>query len=229
MAYPPPLPYGNDERMARTSVAERPDAPPVREQLARAAFELFAERGFHRVTLDEVSARAGVTKGSLYWHYNSKKEVILAAAGVYYREWLQQAHAAVASTTDPLEQVRRVWRMSIDTCLFNRAKRTFSTEMFALGLHDPEIRASWAQFYDSVRELFAGLIRAACNTAGLTIADPHGLADWMLATFEGMKHRASFAPQTCTRAERDALVEDFMWTLLAAADRASAGRVAAAR
>ncbi len=209
--------------MVRTSTATRTESPHVREQLARAALELFGERGFHRVTLDDISAGAGVTKGSLYWHYKSKKEVILAAAGVYYREWLQRAHAEIAARSDPLEQIRGFWRVSIDTCLFNRGKRTFSTELFAMGLHDAEIRASWAQFYDAVRELLAGLIHAACNTTGLQMADPHRLADWMLATFEGIKHRASFAPQICTRAERNATVEDFMRTLLAA-DRASDDR-----
>ncbi len=208
--------------MARTTSQKQAETPHSKDQLAQAAYELFAERGFNRVTLDEISARAGVTKGSLYWHYKSKKEVILAAAGVYYRDWLQQAYAEIATTTDPVEQIRRVWRISIDTCLFNRGKRTFSTEMFALGLHDRETRASWAQFYDTVRELFVGLIQGVCNSAGFEISEPRRLADWMLATFEGMKHRASFAPQTCTRTERDAIVEDFMWVLFSAADRSAA-------
>ena len=190
-------------------------APHMKEELAQSALDLFAERGIRAVTLDAIAARVGVTKGSLYWHYQSKKEVILAAAGVYYRDWLQRAHAEIAATKDPLEQIRRVWRMSVEMCLFDRAKRVFSTEIFSLSLHDPEIRASWAQFYDSVRELFVGLVQAAVNAGHLHVRDSRRTADWMLATFEGVKHRASFQPQTCTRAERDALVEGFMQILAA--------------
>ncbi len=190
-------------------------APHMREELARAAFELFSERGIGGVTLDEVAARAGVTKGSLYWHFKSKKDLVLAAAQIYYRTWLELAHAEAATTQDPLEQVRRLWRMSINRCLFDRPKRAFSTELFALGLHDPEIRSSWGQFYDSVREIFVGLIRAATNAGKLRIDDPRRAADWVLATFEGIKHRASFQPQLCTPAEQDALVEGFMRQLLA--------------
>ena len=126
----------------------------MKDQLAKAAFELFAEQGVRGVTLDAVSRRAGVSKGSLYWHYGSKREVILAAASFYYRDWLFRAHAAAAATTDPLEKIRRVWRMSVDTCLFDRARRAFSTEIFALSLRDAEVRQSWSQFYDSVFELF---------------------------------------------------------------------------
>ena len=190
-------------------------APHMKEELAQSALDLFAERGIRAVTLDAVAAKAGVTKGSLYWHYQSKKEVILAAAGIYYRDWLQRAHAEIAATNDPLEQIHRVWRMSVEMCLFDRAKRVFSTEIFSLSLHDPEIRASWAQFYDSVRELFVGLVQAAVNAGRLHVRDSRRTADWMLATFEGIKHRASFQPQTCTRAERDALVEGFMQILAA--------------
>jgi TetR/AcrR family transcriptional regulator, cholesterol catabolism regulator len=185
------------------------------EELAQSAFDLFAARGIRNVTLDDVAADAGVTKGSFYWHYKSKKELILATAALYYRDWHQRAHEEIAAVGDPLEQLRRVWQVSVDVCLFDRAKRTFSTEIFAMGLHDPEIRASWAQFYDSVRELYAGLIRAATNAGQLGPLDPHRTADWILATFEGTKHRASFQPQMCTAAERDLLVDSFMLTLRA--------------
>jgi len=190
----------------------------MREEFARLASRLFSERGINHVSLDEIAAQAGVTKGSLYWHYRSKKELILAAAAIYYRDWLERAHSTIASTRDPLEQIRQVWRMSIDMCLFDRGKRAFSTELFALGLHDPEIRASWGQFYDTVRELYVGLIQAACHSGQLQIADPRRTADWVLATFEGIKHRAAFQPQVCTCTERDALVEDCMRGLLSSSE-----------
>lgn len=192
-------------------------APHMRDELAQSAFELFAARGIRNVTLDDVAAQAGVTKGSFYWHYRSKKELILAAAALYYRQWQQQAHQQIATVSDPLAQLRRVWQVSVDMCLFDRANRVFSTEIFALGLHDPELGASWAQFYDSVRELYAGLILSAIKAGKLGPLDPHRTADWMLATFEGIKHRASFQPQMCTPAERDLLIENFMRTLAALA------------
>lgn len=39
-------------------------APQMPAKLAEAAFELFGQRGFVNVTIDEIAARAGVTKGS---------------------------------------------------------------------------------------------------------------------------------------------------------------------
>jgi AcrR family transcriptional regulator len=199
------------------------ETPHIRESLAQSAYELFGERGINRVTLDEIAANAGVTKGCLYWYYKSKKELILAAAAVYYRNWQQQAHEAIGRASDPLDRIRSAWQASVNMCLFDRGKRRFSTEMFALGLEDPEIRASWAQFYDTVRELYVSLICAACTAGRLKVSDPRWLADWLLASFEGIKHRASFEPQVCTPRESSRTVDAMMRMLELASDSEPAG------
>ena len=49
-----------------------------REQLIRAALELFLKEGFHAVGVDAIAKRANVTKKTLYHHFKSKDELILA-------------------------------------------------------------------------------------------------------------------------------------------------------
>jgi AcrR family transcriptional regulator len=44
-------------------------APQMPAKLAASAFELFGQRAFSDVTIDEIAAHAGVTKGSFYSHY----------------------------------------------------------------------------------------------------------------------------------------------------------------
>jgi AcrR family transcriptional regulator len=190
----------------------------MREELARSALELFAARGIHRVTLDDVAAQAGVTKGSFYWHYRSKKELILASAAMYYRDWHEVASRAIAEAATPMDQIRAVWTISIEMCLFDSTKRVFSTEIFAMALHDPELRSSWSDFYISVRDLLTTLVQNAAQAGQIRASDPQAVAEWMLSTFEGIKHRASFQPQMCTRKQRDALVDGFLRILRAASD-----------
>ncbi len=181
-------------------------APQMRAKLAKSAFELFARQGIKNVNLDEVAAHAGVTKGSLYWHYKSKKEVILAACAYYYRRWQRQAHAQIALDNDPLKQLKRVLRFSVQSCLFDRTNRVFTSEILALSLQDSDILASWAQFYDTVRELFIGLVQAAVARGQLKMDDARTAVDWMLATIKGIMQRGSFEPQICTPSQREVLV-----------------------
>lgn len=42
----------------------------------QAGFDLFHKRGFARVSMDDIAAAAGVTKRSLYYHYDSKDALV---------------------------------------------------------------------------------------------------------------------------------------------------------
>ncbi len=47
-------------------------------ELTAAALELFVEKGFAATRLDEIAARAGVSKGTLYLYFDSKEELFKA-------------------------------------------------------------------------------------------------------------------------------------------------------
>ena len=183
----------------------------MREKLAECAFDLFAQRGFRSVNLDQITSQAGVTKGSLYWHYKSKKEVILAACDLYYQNWF-------ACTTDEIEQagddvvaaLRGVLRFSVISCLFDQKNRVFTTEVFALSLQDPDVRESWAAFYQGVRTRFIQLVEAANDAGKMSVSPPSHAVDMMLSAIEGIKLRAVFEPEIC---EQDG-IEGFVESLL---------------
>lgn len=54
----------------------RKDARP--EEIIAAALELFVERGFASTRLDDVAARAGVSKGTLYLYFENKEDLFKA-------------------------------------------------------------------------------------------------------------------------------------------------------
>lgn len=185
-------------------------ASQMRHKLAKSAFQLFAKRGIKCVNLDEVAANAGVTKGSLYWHYKSKKEVILAACDHYYRQWHRRADAAVAEDDDPLRQFERVVRFSVQSCLYDRTNRVFTSEVLALSLQDRDVLAARANFYHTVCARYTGLLEAACARGQIQVADPLAAVRWMVAAIDGIKQRATFDPAICTAAHCDQVVEVLM-------------------
>jgi AcrR family transcriptional regulator len=52
--------------------------PGARERILDSAYELFSRRGIRAVGVDEVIGRAGVAKATLYRHFPSKDELVLA-------------------------------------------------------------------------------------------------------------------------------------------------------
>lgn len=59
------------------TTATRPE-PGARERILGTAYELFSHRGIHDVGVDELVERAGVAKATLYKHFRSKDELVLA-------------------------------------------------------------------------------------------------------------------------------------------------------
>lgn len=78
------------------------------QRLLTAASELLWEKSYHSVTVDEVCARAGVMKGSLYHFFDSKSALALAAlqhlwetvAKPAYEKHFSAANAPLARITD---------------------------------------------------------------------------------------------------------------------------------
>ncbi len=62
-------------------------AQGARERILDTAYELFSRRGVHDVGIDELIARAGVAKATLYRHFRSKDELVLAFLEQRERSW----------------------------------------------------------------------------------------------------------------------------------------------
>ncbi len=71
-----------------------------RRQLIAAARNVFVDVGFHSAAMDDIAARAGVTKPVLYQHFGSKHDLYLAILDEGARAFLATIGSALQSTTD---------------------------------------------------------------------------------------------------------------------------------
>ena len=74
------LPGGAPVRRGRG----RPRDPETDERITTAAAELLLQRGFDRTTVDDVAARAGVGKATVYRRWPSKEDLAVAAMETLY-------------------------------------------------------------------------------------------------------------------------------------------------
>ena len=77
-----------------------------RRQLLAIAVELFAERGYAAASMQELAARAGVTKPVVYSIFGSKDGVLLAVIDQLGRELNEAVREAVVGRTEPGELLR---------------------------------------------------------------------------------------------------------------------------
>jgi AcrR family transcriptional regulator len=188
---------------------------------AAGAFELFARRGLDQVTMDDIAAKGRATKGSLYWHYRSKDEVVEAACRHYYQKWHEDTQRNIARVSDPVEKIRITVRNSVRSCLIDEKNRVFTMEILTRALHDQATRDGWRLFFVSVRAFYLALVEAAVEAGSLKCADSAQAVDVMLSAMEGYKLRAVFEPSLCSRSEERAITRELLGLLNIAMPRNS--------
>ena len=76
---------------ARLTAAER------REQLLQVALTVFAQRGYHTTSMNDIADAAGVTKPVLYQHFDSKRALYIAVLDAVGKNMIHAISAATKS------------------------------------------------------------------------------------------------------------------------------------
>lgn len=71
------------------------------QEILRAAAQLFGERGYEAVTVEQVAARLDVTKGSIYYYFPTKDELGTAAIETLADDWTARLQQLPAGRTGP--------------------------------------------------------------------------------------------------------------------------------
>jgi AcrR family transcriptional regulator len=87
-------------------VSNRLPAAARRRQLLEVAVAVFAVRGFHATSMNDVADAAGVTKPVLYQHFSSKRHLYLQALTEVGNRLRQAIEKATANAASPRDQVR---------------------------------------------------------------------------------------------------------------------------
>ena len=81
----------------------------AKARILDAADELFYNEGIHAVGIDRVIARAGVAKGSLYYSFTGKDELVREYLAHRHGTWAERIAAGIEEHTDPRERILAVY------------------------------------------------------------------------------------------------------------------------
>ncbi len=181
---PPDLPAGPKPKRLPRAVRE--------QQMLDAAIAVFARRGYHSASMDEIASVAGISKPMVYLYLRSKEELFL---GCIQREVQRFIQAVVDSTDRSLEPDQQLWAG------LHAFFATVAANRDAWAVLHQQARAHGQPFAGEVEAmrqhlvaLVSGLIDLAVRTRGSRPASPvdvsaiayalvgacEALADWAL-------------------------------------------------
>ncbi len=125
-------PTSTKARRSRRNQADRSAA--TRAALVKAARALFADKGFAATSRDEVAEQAGVTRGALYHHFESKTAVFAAVVHELERELVARVVAAAAEGNGVREELHLGCRAYMEASAEPTIARVLADAPAVLGL-----------------------------------------------------------------------------------------------
>jgi AcrR family transcriptional regulator len=100
----------------------------VRRQILQTAADLFRERGYRATTLDDIAARLGMSKASLYTYFRAKEDLLAAISRETIERFTAEMERILRADLPPDERLRRIVRRHVE---FVIAHRSFLTVFFS--------------------------------------------------------------------------------------------------
>ena len=159
-----------------TKAAKRPSP---RERLLAASDELFYRDGVHSTGIDAVIEKAGVAKGSLYYNFGGKDELVAAYLRNRHDAWRQRVEAAQARTDDPDEKILAIFDAIADYVSLPEFRGCPFTNAAAEAPAGESQRLAIKDYRDWLRQTF---LKLAADTG---VADSQALADAFTVLYDG--------------------------------------------
>ena len=166
-----------------------------------AALDVVAESGVDAVAVEPLARRLGVTKGSFYWHFSSRKALLKAALDTWELQVTDQVAARVEDETDPRMRIRKLFREVDGSAHASRLHLAL-----AANTHDPMIR----EVVQRVSRRQLQFLNECYRALGLDAAQAGHYATLAYSTYLGTMQLRRDAPQAIPHGDALHVYLDFV-------------------
>lgn len=113
-------------------------AEKTKHQLLAAALLVFSKKGFNRTRLEDISQKAGVTRGAFYWHFKNKTEIFCEVHRQIMHDLFQTMQKSVSNSLTPITNLKNILYTIISKVLNDHNSRRRG-RLFYSSENDPNV------------------------------------------------------------------------------------------
>lgn len=159
-----------------------------KDSILEAAAAIFSEKGYHAASMQDIAQAVQLRKASLYYHVNSKQEILLALLDKGLDLLIAEMQEVMAQPHPPDEKLRLAVRTYLQTMLDHRALA--SVLLLEHRSLEPELRARHITRRDRFEGLWRDLIRDGVEAGVFKASDPSieskallGVLNWTITWY----------------------------------------------
>jgi TetR/AcrR family transcriptional repressor of nem operon len=168
----------------------------TREKLLAVAFDLIHENSYGTVSVDQICRRAGVNKGSFYYFFKTKTDLVVAAYEEHWRLKLPEYQRIFSKRTAPRRRLSLWCKYAIGVQKRRRAEYGHAcgcpyTSLGAeLATRDQKVRRTAQDLLERHVQMLAGAIQDAQHAGQARAGDARAKAELVHALVIGLSLRA---------------------------------------
>jgi AcrR family transcriptional regulator len=158
-----------------------------KQEIYQAALTCFLRKGYHRATMDDIVAESGLSKGTLYWYFKSKKELFLSLfqqfIGELGQEWDAIAADPALTATAKLQATVQLVRRELAEMgpYFG-----IMVEAWALTRQDEDVGALMRGVYDPYMAIMSRIVADGVAAGEFQVADVEASALIVITLFDSI-------------------------------------------
>ncbi len=151
-----------------------------------AAMRCFQRKGYVNTTVDDIASEYGRSKGSIYWHYPSKKAILIDLFSYWMDETFDGINAEIAPLKSSRDKLIRMGEFFIESLI--RDYELYSSMMVFWGtaFEDASMRRMVVDLYRRYDEVVTSLLVQGQADREFSVPDIPAFSTMLIAMIEGL-------------------------------------------
>ncbi|MBN1537039.1 MAG: TetR/AcrR family transcriptional regulator [Anaerolineales bacterium] len=176
-------------------MAPKPDVSEVRKnQIIQAAINVFTRQGFHGARMDDIVEESGLSKGTLYWYYKSKEELIISILDHIFAGEFAKMEALKNENISARQGLHKFLEAYIAELQKMLIFAPIIYEFYALAFRNKTVRVVMQRYLHTFISIVEPIIQYGIDNGELRDVDAHQAAIALGAQLEGTLLLWAYAP-----------------------------------
>lgn len=167
----------------------------TRAAILEAAASLFAENGYAETGVAQICRRAGISRGALYYHFESKEALFMELVDSQLAGLKKALERSIGGAVDLPTTLRRLSHLVQELTRPGYAKANIFLEVWAQASREQTVREALLNSFHHFEELLTQLIRRGIDEGTFAPINPAAGAKALLATAGGAVMHSLIGPE----------------------------------
>jgi AcrR family transcriptional regulator len=167
-----------------------------RRQILEAAAEVFARLGIQKARMDDIVEASGLSKGSLYWYFDSKDDIIIGIVKTLLDQELEKLESMRAAQGAATDRLLAFLEVTLDDLTEMWAFIPIFFEFYAMAMRSEEIQSLFQNYFRSYMDILTPIIQQGIDQGEFRPVEAQKAAIALGALIEGTILLKTYGPET---------------------------------